>query len=165
MSRAADSAGGGEIFISGLACRFPESPDTQKFWENLTSGVNMVTENSVEFPAGFHSNLPLGRGRIANQDRFDNFFFNMSGAQAEKTDSQLRFLLELSYEALVDSGLDIAKLKGSNAGVFVGSCFTDAHKGWLHDVSTITGYENTGCAQSMFANRLSFYLRAGVGEA
>ena len=104
----------------------------------------------------------------------------MSGIQAQKTDPQLRFLLELSYEALVDAGMDIMKIRGSNAGVYVGSCFSDCHKGtmkkssqpaamsyhylyfpkmaaWLQDCETITGYENTGCAQSMYANRLSFF--------
>ena len=29
--------------------------------------------------------------------------------------------------------------------------------GWLTDCDAITGYENTGCAQSMYANRLSFF--------
>ena len=28
---------------------------------------------------------------------------------------------------------------------------------WLQDCEMITGYENTGCAQSMYANRLSFF--------
>ena len=28
---------------------------------------------------------------------------------------------------------------------------------WLQDCEYITGYENTGCAQSMYANRLSFF--------
>ena len=60
---------------------------------------------------------------------FDNLFFKMSGIQAQKTDPQLRFLLELSYEALVDAGMDIMKIRGSNAGVYVGSCFSDCHKG------------------------------------
>ena len=75
-----------------------------------------------------------------------------------QVDPQLRFLLELSYEALVDAGFtDLQKLKGSKTAVYVGSCFTDCHKGWLNDVKEITGYENTGCAQSMYANRLSFF--------
>ena len=76
-----------------------------------------------------------------------------------QVDPQLRFLLELSYEALVDAGFtDLQKLKGSKTAVYVGSCFTDCHKGWLTDVKDITGYENTGCAQSMYANRLSFFF-------
>ena len=70
----------------------------------------------------------------------------------------MRFLLELSYEALVDAGFtDFQKLQGSQTAVYVGSCFTDCHKGWLTDVKDITGYENTGCAQSMYANRLSYF--------
>ena len=75
-----------------------------------------------------------------------------------QVDPQLRFLLELSYEALVDAGFtDLRKLRGSKTAVYVGSCFSDCHKGWLTDVKDITGYENTGCAQSMYANRLSFF--------
>ena len=75
-----------------------------------------------------------------------------------QADPQLRFLLELSYEALVDAGFtDMRKLRGSRTGVYVGSIFSDVHKGWLNDVKDITGYENTGCAQSMFANRISYF--------
>ena len=75
-----------------------------------------------------------------------------------QVDPQLRFLLELSYEALVDAGFtDLKSLRGSKTAVYVGSCFSDCHKGWLNDVKDITGYENTGCAQSMYANRLSFF--------
>ena len=82
-------------------------------------------------PQGFGGHLPEGKGLLRHQDLFDNLFFKMSGIQAQKTDPQLRFLLELSYEALVDAGIDITKIRGSNAGVYVGSCFTDCHKGIL----------------------------------
>ncbi|CAD7955255.1 unnamed protein product [Amoebophrya sp. A120] len=143
--------------VGGMACRFPQSRTTAEFWENLITGKNMITQDDEHWESGFHNQLPLGKGSVQKQEYFDTFFFNMSGAQAEKTDPQLRFLLELSYEALCDSNLDIQKLKGSNCGVFVGSCFSDCHKAWLHDVPAITGYENTGCAQSMYANRLSFF--------
>lgn len=70
-------------------------------------------------------------------------------------DPQLRLLLETSFEAISDAGLSPEQLRGSRTGVYVGSCFTDAHE--LFFEQEITGYENTGCAQSMFANRLSFF--------
>ena len=41
-------------------------------------------------------------------------------------------------------------------GVYVGCCGSELHAGWLMDVKGITGYEQTGCTLSMFANRLSF---------
>ncbi|CAD7949012.1 unnamed protein product [Amoebophrya sp. A25] len=148
---------GCEPVVSGMACRMPQSPTTAAFWENLMQSRNMVTVDDDHWESGFHGQLPLGKGCVLNQEKFDNFFFNMSGSQAEKTDPQLRFMLELSYEAFVDSNLDIQKLKGSNCGVFVGCCFSDCHKAWLAEIPKVTGYENTGCAHSMFANRLSFF--------
>tara|TARA_A100001015_G_scaffold318625_1_gene439053 strand:+ start:2053 stop:2682 length:630 start_codon:yes stop_codon:yes gene_type:complete len=146
-----------ELVIAGLACRFPQSPSTSEFWKNLVQGKNMVTVDDVHFPSTFGGELPAGKGHVTNQDRFDNSFFNFNPAQAAKIDPQLRFLLELSYEAVVDSGLSFQELKGGNTGVFIGSCFTDTHKAFLSDYSQITGYENTGNAQSMFANRLSYF--------
>lgn len=159
-----------DVCVGGLACRFPEAPSTAKFWQNLVEHVDMVTENDAHWPKDLfgpsvdseHGLLPPRKGTVTHQDRFDNFFFKMSGSQAQKTDPQLRFLLELSYEALVDSNLDFNKVCGSEkVGVYVGSCFSDAHKGWLKDVDAVTGYENTGCAQSMYANRLSYFYNFG----
>ena len=44
----------------------------------------------------------------------------------------------------------------AQVGVYVGCCGSELHAGWLMDVKGITGYEQTGCTLSMFANRLSF---------
>ena len=99
-----------ELLITGLACRLPESPSTQSFWENLVAGVDMISKNDEHWAQGFGGNLPDGKGLVRHQDLFDNLFFKMSGIQAQKTDPQLRFLLELSYEALVDAGIDIRKV-------------------------------------------------------
>ena len=41
-------------------------------------------------------------------------------------------------------------------GVYVGCCGSEIHAQWLSNVPEITGYEQTGCTLSMFANRLSF---------
>ncbi|MFO3797625.1 MAG: polyketide synthase, partial [Anaerolineales bacterium] len=71
-------------------------------------------------------------------------------------DPQLRLLLECTFEAMNDAGLSPADLKGSNTGVFVGGCFSDMHDYTLRNADEVLGYENTGCAHSMFANRLSF---------
>ena len=60
----------------------------------------------LNWESGFSGNLPAGNGVVRHQDVFDNLFFRMSGSQAQKTEPQLRFLLELSYEALVDANMD-----------------------------------------------------------
>ena len=43
-------------------------------------------------------------------------------------------------------------------GVYVGACGSELHAQWLSDTNGITGYEQTGCAQSMFANRMSWWF-------
>ena len=74
-------------------------------------------------------------------------------------DPQLRKLLEVAYEAWMDAGVDFAALRGSDrVGVYVGACGSETHAQWLGDIPSITGYEQTGCAQSMFPNRLSWWF-------
>jgi fatty acid synthase len=74
-------------------------------------------------------------------------------------DPQLRKLLEVAYEAWIDAGLDFSALRGSEkVGVYVGTCGSETHAQYLGDVDNITGYEQSGCARSMFANRLSWWF-------
>ncbi len=65
-------------------------------------------------------------------------------------------LLETSFEALVDSGLSLEDIAHTECGVYVGACFSDMHSFELSDPAGMTGYEHTGCAKAMFANRLSY---------
>ena len=70
----------------------------------------------------------------------------------------MRKLLEVSWEAWMDAGIDVQQLRGSRkVGVYIGCCGSEVHAGWLADIPNITGYEQTGCTQSMFANRLSWW--------
>lgn len=77
----------------------------------------------------------------------------------QKMDPQMRKLLEVTHEAFVDSGVDYKSLRGSSrVGVYLGCCGSEVHAMWLSDYNNITGYEQTGCTLSMFANRLSFFF-------
>ena len=74
-------------------------------------------------------------------------------------DPQMRKLLEVTHEAFMDSGVDYKALRGSSrVGVYLGCCGSEVHAMWLSDYNSITGYEQTGCTLSMFANRLSFFF-------
>lgn len=55
-------------------------------------------------------------------------------------------------------GFDPHSLRGSKTGVFVGASESEAHQAWSSDPETTVGYHMTGCARSMFANRLSYYF-------
>ncbi len=74
-------------------------------------------------------------------------------------DPQMRKLLEVTHEAWVDSGVDYRAMRGSaRVGVYLGCCGSEVHAMWLSNYNDITGYEQTGCTMSMFANRLSFFF-------
>ena len=145
-----------DVIVSGLSCRLPESDSADEFWQNLVQGVDMVTEDDRRFPAGY-GGLPRRFGKIKDPTRFDAAFFGVHAKQAEKMDPQLRMLLEVSFEAFLDAGIVPGELRGSNAGVFIGACFSDANAIYGSAPEDLTGYENTGCSMAMFANRLSFF--------
>ena len=51
--------------------------------------------------------LPKRNGKIPDISSFDADFFGVAPKQADCMDPQLRLLLEATYEAIVDSGMDI----------------------------------------------------------
>ena len=145
------------VVISGLSCRFPLSPTPEAFWDNLINGRDMITRNARGFdPADF--GLPQRWGKVPEVDRFDHLFFEVHAKQSEKMDPQLRLLLETAYEAVVDARLNPDDLAGSDTGVFVGSCGSDIYTTTPRGMDEMTGYENTGRASAMFANRISYSL-------
>ncbi|EIE22203.1 ketoacyl-synt-domain-containing protein [Coccomyxa subellipsoidea C-169] len=144
--------------IIGLSCRFPESNGPAEFWTNLIDGTDMLTTDDRRWPIAFQG-LPPRSGKAPGFDKFDAAFFSVHGKQAQKMDPQLRKLLEVAYEAWVDAGIDFRALRGSErVGVYVGSCGSEIHAQWVADIDSITGYEQAGCARSMFANRLSWWF-------
>lgn len=71
-------------------------------------------------------------------------------------DPQLRLLLELTHEAIVDAGLSPSELRGSRTGVFVGVSNSETEEMWTADPDKINGYALTGCCRAMFPNRISY---------
>jgi fatty acid synthase, animal type len=117
--------------------------------------VDLVTDNPLRYPQGY-SGLPGRQAQIAGIEKFDSMFFGVSSSQAACLDPQIRLLLEVVFEAISDAGYTMEDLAKSKTGVYVGGCFSDMHKALLKDVRSVSGYENTGCSHSMFANRVSF---------
>lgn len=48
--------------------------------------------------------LPRRNGKLKEIDRFDAAFFGVHPKQAHTMDPQLRLMLEIAYEAIVDGG-------------------------------------------------------------
>ena len=128
-SMAARFAPGEPIAIVGMACRFPGAEDIEAFWHLLESGVNAVVEGDPGSGVGragrLFSDADVGRGcRYAGfldrLDEFDAAFFRISPVEAQRLDPQQRMMLEVSWQALEDAGIDPERLRGSRTGVYAG---------------------------------------------
>jgi fatty acid synthase len=142
--------------ICGFSCRLPGAANTKDFWAQLMAKKDLVTEGSGRGwnPVAF--GLPQRSGKLLDYKKFDNLFFKIHSKQAEKMDPQLRMLLEVSYEAMADAFIRPDELAQVRTGVYIGACGSDAKTVFEEDLESLTGYENTGCSPSMFANRLSY---------
>lgn len=125
------------IAIIGIACRFPGGASNPlAFWELLKNKGDAITDipgdrwdfrrfydPQTEKPGKMH----VKQGGFLKEDisQFDPLFFGISPREAENLDPQQRFLLEVTYEAIEDAGLQLEPLKGSDTGVFIGGFALD----------------------------------------
>lgn len=100
--------------------------------------------------------MPARTGKLKDLNHFDASFFGVHDKQAHRMDPQLRMLLELTHEAIVDAGVNPTQVRGSRTGVFVGAFASESCDFWTEDPDNKDGYAFTGCGRSMFANRVSF---------
>nr|XP_046232889.1 fatty acid synthase isoform X2 [Scatophagus argus] len=146
-----------EIVIAGISGRLPESNNLEEFWENLINGVDMVTEDNRRWTPGLYG-LPKRNGKLKDINHFDAAFFGVHPKQANTMDPQLRLMLEIAYEAIVDGGFNPASLRGSKTGVYIGVSGSEAGEAFSRDPEELLGYSMTGCQRAMLANRLSYFF-------
>ncbi|XP_065591318.1 fatty acid synthase [Cyrtonyx montezumae] len=145
-----------DVVIAGIAGKLPESENLQEFWENLLNGVDMVTEDDRRWKPGIYG-LPKRNGKLKDIKKFDASFFGVHPKQAHTMDPQLRLLLEVSYEAILDGGINPATLRGTDTGVWVGASGSEAAEALSQDPEELLGYSMTGCQRAMLANRISYF--------
>ncbi|NXR52975.1 FAS synthase, partial [Hippolais icterina] len=146
-----------DVVIAGIAGRLPESENLQEFWENLLNGVDMVTEDDRRWKPGIYG-LPKRNGKLKDISKFDASFFGVHPKQANTMDPQLRLLLEVSYEAILDGGINPGTLRGTDTGVWVGASGSEAGEALSQDPEELVGYSMTGCQRAMLANRVSYFF-------
>lgn len=69
--------------------------------------------------------MPHRMGKINNIEKFDPQFFNISTIEANMMDPMARMLLEHTYEAIIDAGINPKELQGTKIGVFTAICSTE----------------------------------------
>jgi acyl transferase domain-containing protein/enoyl-CoA hydratase/carnithine racemase/aryl carrier-like protein/SAM-dependent methyltransferase len=120
-----------DVAIIGVSGRYPQSPDLERFWENLSAGSTCIGEVPADrWRWQDHYDPEKGKagtsytrwgGFIGDIDKFDPLFFRIAPREAKKIDPQERLFLETSYHAIEDSGYTPQTLSPSGkVGVFVG---------------------------------------------
>ena len=166
------------IAIVGMACRFPGADDIGAFWRLLDAGENAVQEGVPGSGLGRVGALfPDDTGQIDacrfgayldEIDQFDAAFFRISPVEAHLLDPQQRLILETSWRALEDAGLDPDRLKDSRTGVYAGISNND-YRGLILEASENAGpaepaaslYAVTGTSLNTAIGRVAFALGLG----
>lgn len=163
----------GPIAVIGISGLYPQAPTLEKYWENLKSGKNSISEIPNErwsldefFEQDEKLAIEQGKsyskwgGFINEFSEFDALFFGISPRDALNMDPQERLFLQSAWHALENSGYTRSALQNKfnrKVGVFAGV--------------TRPGYNLYGSTQAIreekfyphtsfgsVANRLSYFL-------
>ncbi|MFA9421933.1 MAG: SDR family NAD(P)-dependent oxidoreductase [Sedimentibacter sp.] len=158
------------IAIVGMSCRFPQGGNSpEEFWNLLVHGVDAigdVPEERWEVEKYFSADdkeegkMYCKKGGFLNVpiDQFDPKFFNISPKEVAEIDPHHRILIELTWEAFENAGLDISKYSGSRTGVFLGLASDEYGMASVSsgNVSKIDSYSLTGICKSTACGRISY---------
>lgn len=160
-----------DIAIIGVAGKYPKADNIMEFWENLSNGVDCITEipeERWEYDLYFDEdkNKP-GKmytkwgGFINGVDQFDPLFFNISPREAEIIEPQERLFLQCVYEAIEDAGytrenLSVNDTVRGNVGVYVGVMYEEyqLYAAQEQDRGNMVAVNGTPAS---IANRVSYY--------
>ncbi|MEV5877193.1 type I polyketide synthase [Streptomyces sp. NPDC052101] len=159
------------IAIVGMSCRYPggvENPD--QLWDLIDGRVDAITpipgDRGWDLDHLYDAD-PGKPGRIYTREGgflraagdFDAAFFGIGPREAAAMDPQQRLMLEASWEALEDAGIDPTSLRGSDTGMYAGVMYQDY--GYVAREAAdgaAEGYLATGSGGSVVSGRVSYAL-------
>ncbi len=148
------------IAIVGLACRFPQAANAEAFWQLLIEGRDCA----VPIPSERWHDPTLSRhGALLEElDRFDPLFFQISPAEAERLDPQVKLALMCAWETLEHGNFAQPQRRaGQLIGHYIGVTwheFSLLH----HERGFLAGeYLGPGAHYWQVANRVSFAFDLG----
>ncbi|XP_032678594.1 fatty acid synthase-like [Odontomachus brunneus] len=144
-----------EIVISGIAGRLPGSDNVKHFQENLFNKMDLGSDDCRRWQHD-HPDIPKRTGKVNNIHKFDAEYFDVPFNEAHLLDPMNRCLLEYTYEAIIDAGINPKDLRGTKTGVIVGTSFCESENIMVYEKTQFAG--SLGCKRNMQANRISYWL-------
>jgi naphtho-gamma-pyrone polyketide synthase len=159
-----------KIAIIGLSGRFPESPDTEAFWDLLYKGMDVHREVPAErWDVKAHVDME-GKTRNTSQVQygcwyndagmFDPRFFNMSPREALQADPAQRLALLTAYEAFEMAGFipdSTPSTQKNRVGVFYGMTSDDYRE--INSGQDIDTYFIPGGNRAFTPGRINYYFK------
>ncbi|PPJ25520.1 beta-ketoacyl synthase [Nocardia nova] len=157
------------IAVVGMGCRYPGGVrSADELWDLVAGGMDAIGPWPAdrgwdadglfdEDPTRVGASYVRSGGFISGVADFDAGLFGMSPREALATDPQQRQLLEVSWEALENAGIDPLSLRGSNTGVYTGIVADDYGDGyWSAIPPELEGYLGVGTSASVASGRVAY---------
>ena len=160
------------IVIVGMSCRLPgDVRNPADLWNLVSTGASGVGDYpddrdwgidslTMSDPDGAGDTHVRSGGFVYDVAEFDAGFFGISPREALTMDPQQRILLEVTWEALEQAGIDPLSLHGTRTGVFTGTFASEYGGGLPNGVEQDSPetYMMTGTATSVISGRVSYAL-------
>ncbi|MEU1217038.1 type I polyketide synthase [Streptomyces sp. NPDC005790] len=158
------------VAIVGIGCRFPGGIETPAdLWRLLADGGEVLSEFPQdrgwdlkqlfdEDPDVPGSSYARTGGFLDTATEFDAEFFGISPRESMAMDPQQRLILETSWLALEDAGIDPTTLRRTAAGMFFGAEVQE-YGPRLHDAPDgLDAHLLAGNASSVISGRVAYVL-------